>query len=854
MITRRLRPLLILPALVFAGSMLLYSVLWMIAVRQAPQVALGFETEYLASERAILLREIKPGSPAEAAGLRRNDRVLAIDGRRIENSASLYLAWIEHRPGDVVHLQVARAGRPEPIRAAAKFGPRQGAPEGERLTRHLAEQVRGSFPAPFVAVGIAVLLLHVENSTVWRLALLFGCFVTIPGMPHEFASVPAVLRPFAMTYQTVFLGMLGALFYRFFAVFPTRSPLDRRLPWLKWLALALSIGVTLPGLGTGSLRVPQAVAAIAGSRVAEAIPVWYSLGFLALGLLSLFANFVRPPDAESRRKIRVVFWGTAAGVAPGLIEHAVSQFSGYRPSLWVDAAAVAMLFLFPLSFAYAVVKHRVLEIPVLLKRSARYLLVQRGFTFLLSLVSIGLTLAFALAFTRYLPPAMETVQPAAITLGAVFGTILLWGGSQVHKQVSGQIDRAFFRRAYDARRILEDLADKTRTASGHAELARLLEGHLHEALQPSSLLVYLRENGALQLVSGDAPRALKTIPAGAPALAELAGAGEPREIRAPVESGRAAKPPLWPLRAECVAPMTARGGDLMGLLVLGARLSEEPYSREDKRLLGSVASQAATALENFRLAAEIAERTEAERRAAREMEIAKEVQARLLPGEPPRLATMDCAARCVQARQVGGDYFDFLDLGAAQTGFVLADVSGKGVHAALLMANLQAHLRSLSAVTGADPARLLDAVNRSLWKSTAAQHYATLWYGIYDDRARRLQYVNCGHSPALWLRGTGDVERLAATATVVGLFERWECAVRGVQLEPGDLLAIFSDGITEAMRGEEEFGEDRLLAELRLRRGHSAGEIVTAALDAVQRFSGGAQSDDLTLLIAKVRA
>ncbi|HVP48264.1 MAG TPA: PP2C family protein-serine/threonine phosphatase [Bryobacteraceae bacterium] len=151
----------------------------------------------------------------------------------------------------------------------------------------------------------------------------------------------------------------------------------------------------------------------------------------------------------------------------------------------------------------------------------------------------------------------------------------------------------------------------------------------------------------------------------------------------------------------------------------------------------------------------------------------------------------------------------------------------------------------------ADPVRMLENVNQMLWKSTAPEHYATLFYGMYDDATRGLSYVNCGHNPPVLLRGDGTVERLKATALVIGIFDRWECSVRQVQLGPGDVLAIFSDGVTEAMRGEEEFGEARFIDELRARARLPLSEMVAAILGSVQEFSEGTQSDDLTLVIVR---
>jgi serine phosphatase RsbU (regulator of sigma subunit) len=180
-------------------------------------------------------------------------------------------------------------------------------------------------------------------------------------------------------------------------------------------------------------------------------------------------------------------------------------------------------------------------------------------------------------------------------------------------------------------------------------------------------------------------------------------------------------------------------------LVLGARLSEEAYSR----LLRAVAAQAGVTLENLLLAEDMAERIETERRIARDMEIAKQVQARLFPRKLPSLDTLEYAGRCIPAREVGGDYYDFLNLGAGRMGIVLADIVGKGIPGALLMANLQADVRSQCAVASQDLPQFLKSVNQSFFESTDEGRYATLFFGDYQDSTRRLRYANCGHNPPL---------------------------------------------------------------------------------------------------------
>jgi serine phosphatase RsbU (regulator of sigma subunit) len=323
------------------------------------------------------------------------------------------------------------------------------------------------------------------------------------------------------------------------------------------------------------------------------------------------------------------------------------------------------------------------------------------------------------------------------------------------------------------------------------------------------------------------------------------------------------------LNAECLVPIRGSpasfnsrdqlsvptDGQLQGLIVLGSRLSEEPYSARDKRLLTSVASQASIAMRSISLAERMAERIQAEHLAKQEMQIASEVQSRLLPQEAPKLATLECAGKCIQTRAVGGDYYDFLDFGAGKLGMALADISGKGISGALLMANLQASLRGQYALALEDLPGLLRSVNNLFHKSTETGHYATMFFSLYDDENRILRYVNCGHNPPLLLRKTGIVERLEATATVLGLFEQWECAVAELQLAPGDVLLVYTDGISEASPHEdaEEFGDNRLIANLLASRDKCAREILNGIVEEVQRFSEHEQADDMTLIVARCR-
>jgi sigma-B regulation protein RsbU (phosphoserine phosphatase) len=544
----------------------------------------------------------------------------------------------------------------------------------------------------------------------------------------------------------------------------------------------------------------------------------------------------------------VIFWGTIVGMTPIVLERAAQDILGIHSSLGMNFVVVVLVFFFPLSFAYAVVKHRVLDIPVLLRRSARYFIVERGFAILMVVISIAATLALAQAFSRHFSAGSK----AAIPIGATFGVLLISGATQVHRRVRTRLDRAFFRSAYDAQQILENLAAKTLTVSSREGLAELLHDEIRDALHPQSIFIYLQSrDGRLLAYAGNPPPEALTLSTH-DGLARLADSAGPIDLSLVAAHGTQ----LDALQAECGVPIRGSiDGGLQGAAVLGPRLSEEPYSSGDKRLLTSVASQAGIAMRSISMAEKMAERMEAERRSEQEMQIARQVQIRLLPQQAPSLSTLECAGQCIQTRAVGGDYYDFLDFGSGRLGLVLADIAGKGISAALLMANLQANLRGQYALALEDLSGLLRSVNHLFYKNTESNHYATMFFGVYDDDSRILRYVNCGHNPPILLRENGSVDRLEATATVLGLFEEWDCAVSERQMSAGDVLLIYTDGISEAAAGEEaeEFGEERLIENMKIHQRKPAGTILDEIIAEVKRFSQGEQADDMTLIVSRCR-
>jgi phosphoserine phosphatase RsbU/P len=861
-------PRLRLLAIAFVGVLTTYSGVWMYYIRaQESANARGFEYDYRPSQGVAVVRAVRPAGVAEGAGLRPGDRILAIDGRPLAPYSIMLDALGRTPPGRNLALQVtgtsgARTLRFPIVRIRDELGVLPG---GETASARLLAIALTGYPLIFLAVAAAVLLQRPGDRDAWVMALAFGGLIAGAPLLLIEPQMPSPVRRFMVPVWAFLAATMPAALYYFFAVFPAASWVDRRVPWLKSVlgGTALTAGTVTAGacLAFGTSEGLWWIAERVPARLVEWVVSAYGLICLLLALGSLVTNAFG--DAETRRKTRVILAGTVLGFGPVFaLRIAIALGRSNRPEevvpFWAWALAALAISLVPLSVAYAVVKHRVMELPVLLRRSARYVLVRRGAVTVAVLLGLVVTFVFAAALSRVFTEIGEGAQRAGLVAGVLFGGVLATAGQRLWRPAQERIDRAFFRGAYDARRILEQLARDSHVATDRDALARGIETALEAALQPEALYVYLRTTDApprLVAAGGDA-EALAGVPLSleSPGVIALATRGQAVVVQPDELEPAGTFEACAVLRPELLVPMLGRSGDLEGVLVLAKRLSEEPYSSEDRALVGSAAAHAALALENIRLAEAMAAQLDANRQRARELEIAKAVQAKLLPQDSPVLATLDYAGRCIQARAIGGDYFDFIAVGDGRFAFVLADISGKGISAALLMASLQAGLRAQYTVAPADLRAVLRTINRVFYGSTATNHYATLFFGVYDEPTRRLQYANCGHLPPMIRRRSGGIERLPPTATVVGLFDTWDCTTAETTLEQGDTLVVFSDGASEAVNAaNEEFGEERLAAIIDRPPHGSAADLLDSIVTAVMAHGGSQQFDDLTLLVARGR-
>jgi sigma-B regulation protein RsbU (phosphoserine phosphatase) len=399
---------------------------------------------------------------------------------------------------------------------------------------------------------------------------------------------------------------------------------------------------------------------------------------------------------------------------------------------------------------------------------------------------------------------------------------------------------------------LESLYDLGLSLAGQLDLSSLADEVLFRSISLTDAgkgtLVLLEDSGAVQLARSVG--------------GELLAAGDAVGWTLPeggvINNAAAAVPTSGMSLAtcqKCLAVPISVPGRRLGVLAVADKESRDgrvlDFTATDARLLSLFANQAAAAIETARLHREAIEKERIER----ELELAAGIQRQILPRDLPRVDGLEIAARNLPTRQVGGDYYDFFPLSGGRLGFLVADVSGKGVPAALLVSTVHAavHLQIDEARTIAD---LVGRIDRHLQRYAATRKFLTAFFGVVEPATGLLRYVSAGHNPALLHRSSGAVEQVKATGVPMGMFPNASWREETLAMEEGDLLCVYTDGVTEALdASEEEFGLERLERVLTATSEVSADDLCRRVFDAVGEFAADVpQYDDQTLLLVRRRA
>jgi sigma-B regulation protein RsbU (phosphoserine phosphatase) len=788
---------------------------------------------------------IMMGTRTLVSGELRLDEVQAINGRKFQGYREWAEAWRVAKPGDKIRLTLREpSGKViEPSLLVPDASGDYATPSGIALT------VASDIVVPIVAIllGFGVVLIRPRDRNAWILLCLMISFAEVSRNSQWFG-----LGYTATVVWGTFWSMTWPVWMLLFGIgFPHRLPLDGRRPWLKFLLVGPLVGIILGLIG---------IVAVWHFNIDAALP-WHGvlvslfrmqliLGMTAIGgffaCLGIKGAIEKSPDA--RRRLRILQTGTGIALTPMLGSLLYGMVQGRELFVGVPwpivVTVLLMLGTFPLTLAYVIVVGRAMDLSFVIRQSVRYGLA-RG---LLWVVRAALAVAGIGLFITASRGGLRLVDQVRIF---AVGISLLVFRQRWTDKASQWVDRRFFREAYDAETVLGELASE---AGHYMEIAPLLETvsrRLSDTLHVEDVVVLLSEGN--QFVSRFSVQGAHdfAIPTDGRLAARLLEERRPLEV-CPADMPPTEQETLVAMKTQLLAPLVAKGR-LNGILSLGPKRSEAPWTPTDLRLLGTIASQMALAVENGRLLLSLAAEAAEREKANREIEIAKEVQERLFPQKFPQLPGLDCAGFCRPARGIGGDYYDFLDLGNDRLGIAIGDVSGKGIPAALLMASLQASLRGQAMAQVADLGILMNNVNKLVYDASSSSRYATFFYGEYDINTRYMRFVNAGHNPPIILRGN-EVVRLEAGGPVVGLLAGARYVSDECTLQAGDIFIGFTDGISEAMNErDEEWEEERFIAAALAVRNKTGREIIDATFVAADAFTGQAkQYDDMTLLVVRL--
>jgi phosphoserine phosphatase RsbU/P len=714
-------------------------------------------------------------------------------------------------------------------------------------------------PVFCLLVGFYIAFARPRDPLAWITMAMLASFgqLTTEGVLLSW-SIPAPFLQLVLVYHSLLTNTwpLWMLLFAFF--FPTPFPFLQRH---RWVAPAVSV---IPALLTimdmyGTL--------LQGSHVADLKWVYSFNRILTKPTVILFFAYVfgfffslgykgrRLTAPDARRRLRIMSAGCGISLTP-FIPLALGEI-GLIPTMppWLAVICTLFLVLFPLTIAYVIVVQRAMDVRMVVRSGLQYALASSS----VKILRILLFCAIGVLATRLGRESEHWIQGALITAIAIAVGIVL---SRLARSASRWIDRRFFREAYNAERILTELSSSVAGIRDPKRLIETVANRIADSLHVPRVAFLLEQGGIFQPAyalgfSGAVPPVqLAERDSAIRTLKRLNGPSkvyfDDPQSWVHGTSG-IEQTALQTLSTQVLLPVSL-DTKMLGIISLGSKRSELPYTKADLQLLSALASQTGLALENAHLTESIRREIASRERLDRELEIARDVQQRLFPQKLPLVRGLDFCGYCRPALGVGGDYYDFIHLASGSLGIAVGDVSGKGIAAALMMASLQASLRGQTIKPCETLSEMIQHINGLVYEASATNRYATFFYAQYDPTSRKLRYVNAGHNPPMLRRKKGDgyeFIRLEEGGTVIGLFPDFPYKEAEIEMFPGDVLVAYTDGISEALNdAEEEFDEVRLMEAIRTCPDRSAANISSYILEHVDAFTAGApQHDDMTIVV-----
>lgn len=539
-----------------------------------------------------------------------------------------------------------------------------------------------------------------------------------------------------------------------------------------------------------------------------------------------------------QKQVGLVLWGIRASVGLYAIAFIFPHLNILHTSQSVTYLLTSVALLVgAASIAWAIIRYQFLDIR---------LIIRKGLIFSLSsALLIGIYLLVYSQGKRLISGIVNIQLPLLEILFIIFALLFF---QPILGTIERLIERIFMRDRLDHRNVLNELSREILTTLNTDELSKKMTTTLKEALSLESTELILANRDGSFVLQKDRRYFFDGTEEW---ISVLHSNKEPLgfdELTLRVSDDTHLES-LRLLGAYLLVPFIHRES-LMGILILGQKITKTTFTTEDLTIFSVLANQAAIALENARLYRESLEK----QRMEEELDLAKEIQNHLLPSHRPYDERFELAGYNLPSKEVGGDYYDFIPLDDQCLGIAIGDISGKGIPAAILMSNLQAALR-ISAARVSSTKDVIRQVNSHITRTTTAEKFATFFYGVLNCRDLTLEYTNAGHNYPILHRKGKDHALLREGGIIIGVMEGASYESRMIRLNSGDSLILYTDGITEALdSADEEFGENRLLEAINRSSHQSAQYMLDHILESVIDFTHGyLQSDDLTLVVLKIK-
>lgn len=778
----------------------------------------------------LLITQVAPGGVTDRAGIRHGDILLKINGIELKNTAHGMSIINPLSPGTFVTYTIERDG--------VQFETQVEILKAINV-QFLAFFILG---VSFLVVGYVVVMTKPQGAV----QRMFGWFGIVSMFVFGLLNLnlDASADP---PWKVKLLGfgffvshvLVVPTFMLFFLNFPVRYAIAQK-QWFKVLLVLIGFAVALPFAPSVAEYLPQIILLIL-----SLLPL--ALFFIGLGIFAV--SYFRRVERHARKQLRPILIGSVIGVASLVYVIVATSYNPFllftNPMLLAPGLLIIMV---PISFGYSIFRYRLMDIDVIIKRSLLYGIVTAVIAamYILTVYGVGNLVAF------WLGTEENTVMNVIALVAIAFAF------DPIKRKVQNWIDRFFYHERYNYQTALSEFSQELPRLINLDQILISMINRISSTMHIEKVAVVIcdekegcssyskgvdeeccrfgeREDGFLSLL-----RRTK-IPHSLALVAE-----EPESLNVNEEDRDKI------IRSGIVLSIPMFLQDrLIGTINVGPKMSGKVYSKEDMELLTTVGNQAAIAIENARLHKSEIEKQKIEE----ELSLARQIQQGLLPKSNPVLLGLDVAGISIPARSVGGDYFDFIQLSPTKLLVVVADVSGKGMSAALYMSKIQGMVQ-LAAHMYSSPKEMLIHVNRRIYDGIERKSFITMILGLFDIEKKDITMCRAGHTKAL-MSNKGQMKYLDAEGIGLGLergplFESTLAEVRQ-PLNGNSLYLFYTDGIPETMNEHMmEFGEDRVLELVRSKRNVTAVELQHALIQATEEFRGTAeQHDDLTLVVVK---